>query len=244
MAADPAEVAFLAAAARRAEEALAGLSALGARAGALPWWLGAALLLAGLLLAAVGTRWPRLVGGAGGGAVGALSALAAAGWLESRWPGMPRPALLALGAAALGVAGALLPKLAHFAAGALPGALLGAGVPIAGWAGWGVLACGAATGAVAVLVSDFTAATTAALLGAALSGAGLLALAQAPAELRELVLRPSPLVAWLLVVSVAGVAAQLGGAPGGRARGGGRPAPVSPPDRREGRAARSPGSPP
>lgn len=244
MAADPAEVAFLAAAASRAEEALAGLAGLGEWAGALPWWLGAALLLAGLLLAAVGTRWPRLVGGAGGVAVGALASLAGAAWLEGRWPGLPRPALAALGAVALGLTGALLPKVALFAAGALPGAVLGAAVPIAGWAGWGVLACGAATGAVALLLSEFTAAVLAALLGAALSGAGLLALAQGSPALRALAGRPFLLLAWLLVVTVSGVAAQLGGAAGRGAKGGGRAAPISPPDRREGRAARSPGSPP
>ncbi|MBK9518925.1 MAG: hypothetical protein IPO09_16555 [Anaeromyxobacter sp.] len=244
MAVDPAETAFLVAAAARGEEGLAGLVGLAGLSARLPVAVGAVLAAAGIVLLVAGARWRRPMGLLGGAAVGALAALAAAPYLEARWPGLPRPALAAAGAAALAVLGVAFPPLVTFAAGALPGAVLGAAVPIAGSTAFGLLAGGLATGAVALLVADLTARALASLLGAALAGAGLLALVAASAapEARELAARPFLLLAWLLVVGAAGVAAQRGRTGGaGRGRGG---AAVSPPDRPAARAARSPGSPP
>lgn len=229
---DPAEVAFLAHAAARAEEALAGLSALATRSTGLATPAAAALGLAGLLLLGFGARRREVVGAVGGAAIGALAALAAAGWLQARWPAAPRPALAAAGAAALGVLGGLWPPLFAFAAGALPGAVLGVAVPLGEQPLYGLLAGAAALGAASLVAAEFTAVAVAATLGAGLLGGALLALAGPRPEVSALAARPALLLAWLVVVGTAGGALQWGrawGRGGGKAGGGPAP-PVSPRD--------------
>lgn len=238
--ADPAEVAFLANAAARAEEALAGLSTLAAQATRLSTPAAAALGAAGLGLLLAGARSRRVIGAVGGAALGAAAALAAAGWAQARWPELPRPALAAAGAAALGVLGARWPPLFVAAAGALPGALLGVAAPVADRPLLGLALGAAALGGVALLLAELTAVAVAASLGAGLLGGAALAFLGPGPEAAALAARPAVLVAWLVVVGAAGGALQWGRAWG---RGAARPgAPLTPPDRPADRAARSPGS--
>jgi hypothetical protein len=236
--ADPAEVAFLASAAARAEEALSGLAWLAGHAARLPLPMAGLLALFGGLLLAVGARRRRVIGAVGGAAVGALAVLAASAWLRVHAPGLPLPALVAGGAAGLGALGALAPSTFVLGAGALPGAVLGVAAPIGDEPLLGLLAGAGALGGLALWMPEFVAAVTAATLGAGLLGGALLSLVAARAELLA---RPSLLLAWLVVVGAAGTAAQLGRAWG---RGGrvGSAAGLTPPDRPVDRAARSPGS--
>jgi hypothetical protein len=239
--ADPAEVAFLANAAARGEELLAGLTWLASLASGLSLPAAGALALAGAALLASGARRRRPIGMLGGAAVGALLALAAAGWVEARWPTLSRSALVAAGAAGLGVLGGLWPPLFVFAAGALPGAVLGQAVPLAEQPLLGSAAGAVALGCLALVVAELTAVAVAALLGAGLLGGALLAAAGPRPEAAALAARPFLLLAWLAVVGAAGGALQLGRSwsrDAGRRSGPGR---VSPPDPPEDRAARSPG---
>jgi hypothetical protein len=245
--ADAAEVAFLANAAARGEELLAGLSWLASLAAGLSLPVAGLLGLLGALLLAAGARGRRPIGVAGGAAVGALAALAASGWVRARWPGLPIPALVAGGAAGLAVLGGLAPPVFVFAAGALPGAVLGVAAPIADQPLYGLVAGAAALGALALWGPELVAVGVASTLGAGLLGGALLAVAGPRPEVSALVARPFLLLAWLAVVGAAGGALQLGRAWGkGAGRSGGGPgsdvAPVSLPDRPGGRAARSPGS--
>jgi hypothetical protein len=239
--ADPAEVAFLASAAARLDEALGGLSRLASLASGLPLPTAGALAVAGVLLLVVGARSRRVIGAVGGAAVGALAALAAAGWVQARWPELPRPALAAGGAAALGVLGGLWPPLFVFAAGALPGAVLGVAVPVAERPLVGLAVGAAALGGLALVAAELTAVAVAAGLGAGLVGGALLAAAGPRPEVSALAARPFLLLAWLAVVGAAGGALQLGSA-WGKGGGGRGAAPLSPQDRPADRAARSPGS--
>lgn len=237
--ADPAEAAFLANAAARGGALLDGLSWLASEATRLPLPAAGALALVGALLLAAGARGRRPIGAVGGAAVGALAAQAAGGWVAGRWPGLPLPALVAAAAAAMGVLGGTWPALFAFAAGAVPGAILGAAVPIAGWTLLGLLAGAAALGALAVVFAELTAVVVASVLGAGLLGGALLAAAGPRPEAAALAARPFLLLGWLAVVGAAGGALQVGRSWGqGRRRGGEA---LSPPDRPEGRAARSPG---
>jgi hypothetical protein len=245
--ADPAELAFLANAAARGEELLTGLSWLASQASGLSLPGAAVLGLAGALLLAVGARHRRFIGVVGGGAVGALAALAAGGWLRTRWPGLPLPALVASAAAGLAVLGGLFPPIFVCLTGALPGAVLGVAAPIADQPLYGLVAGAAALGALALWGPELVAVAVASTLGAGLLGGALLAAAGPRPEVSALAARPFLLLAWLVVVGAAGGALQLGQSwgKGTRRSGSGRGgdvAPVSPPDRPAGRAARSPGS--
>lgn len=238
---DPAEVAFLANAAARGEEVLAGLAWLASLATGLSLPAAGVLAVAGAALLASGARRRRPIGALGGAAVGALLAVSAAGWVEARWPSVPRPALVAAGAGALAVLGGLWPPLFVFAAGLLPGAVLGQAVPIAEQPLLGLAAGGLALGGLALVVAEFTAVAVAAVLGAGLLGGALLAAAGPRPEAAAMAARPFLLLAWLSVVGAAGGALQLGRSwSRGGARSGGA-GPLSPPDPPEDRAARSRG---
>jgi hypothetical protein len=242
MPADPAEVAFLASAAARAEEVLGGLSTLASRATGLSWPVAALVGVTGAALLLFGARSRRVIGAVGAAEVGALAVLAAGAWLEARWPALPRPALAAAGAVAMGLLGAAWPHLFVLAAGALPGAVLGVAVPVADRPWLGLAIGAAALGALASMAAELTAVAVAAVLGAGLLGGAALAAAGRTPEVAALAARPFLLVAWLVVVGAAGGAAQLGRSWGraGGARRGGEP-PLTPPDRPADRAARSPG---
>jgi hypothetical protein len=241
---DPNQTAFLAAAATRAEEALAGLTQLAEAAVGLPQAWAAALGVLGLLLLAAGARRRRLIGALGGAAVGALLGLAAGAWMGARWPGLPRGALPWAAATALAALGGLAPSLFVFAAGALPGAVLGAAVPIADRPELGLVVGALVLGSLALVAAEFVAVAVASSLGAALLGGALLALAS-PGLARELAARPAVGLAWVVVVGAAGMAFQLGRSFGtsGGGRGAAPTGRLSPPDRPEDRSARSPGSP-
>jgi hypothetical protein len=235
--AGPTEATFLAAAAARGEEALAGLGGLGEAAVGLPAPAAAALGLAGLLLLVAGARRRRPIGALGGAVVGALAALAARRGLAE--VALSSAGLTLAGAAGLGLLGGLAPRLFVFAAGALPGAVLGAAAPIAGSPLGGALAGGAALGALALVAAEPIAVAVASTLGAALLGGAALAGALPRAVAREVVARPFLLLAWVALVGTVGAAFQLGRS---FQEGGARSAPVTPPARPGDPAARSPGS--
>lgn len=184
---------------------------------ALPAWAPGLLLAAGLFVLLAGARWRQPVSAAGGAAAGALAGVAAAGLL-----GLSPSLCAPLGAALLGGGALLAPALFPFAVGAIPGAFLGArhdlvGHP-AGGAALGVLLLGG----LAILAARPLAALLAGLAGAALLGAGLLGLDRHWTPLAEITGRPIVLAAVLLVLAVAGAAAQVGSAwgSGGRKRAG------------------------
>lgn len=178
---------------------------------------------AGLALLLFGARLARLPAALGaaclgwqiGGALGPL----AEGWLA---PGLPRW----IAAALLGATSALAPDAYPIALGLVPGALLGAKVPLAGRAWLGSAVGGAALAVLGVLLRRVVIAGTAATAGAVLVVTALLSLSGRSPALRVLAQRP-PLVAGLLgLLVVAGTAFQLGqrsGAAGPRARKPGKP---------------------
>jgi hypothetical protein len=208
---DPAETAFLAWAAAQIDGALGGLTVLAGWATPLATTPAAALGVAGLLLLLAGARWAPLAGALAGAQAGALAGLVVQPWLAPHLPIGSRAALAAAGALALGLAGAAWPRLAAVAVGAVPGAVLGVGLPIAGSVLAGGVAGAAILGALALVASDLVLVGAASALGAALlGGAGLALLGSGPLA-RELAGVPTLLVAWLAVVGAAGVAAQRGG---------------------------------
>jgi len=195
----------------------------------------ATLALAGLVLLAVGIRWPRVAGALGGAAVGGLAVLAARGWLLDRWPDVPLPAFGLAAAAGLLAAGALWPRGSALAAGALLGGVLCSALALGGGPR-AVPAVGALLlGLVAWLAWRKALAALAALAGAALLGGALLAWLPQPLA-GELAGRPAALLTWLATLTAVGLAFQLGAAPGSTGR-------LSPADRPAAPAARSPGSP-
>lgn len=189
-------------------EAAARLPALAAGVGASSWPLAALGLLLGLALLVAGARLGRILAATGGALVGWLAA-GALGGPEAAAPGFS-PATVAWGAAGvLGVACALAPAVYPLVLGIVPGALLGFQVPLGGrpWVG-------AAAGAVVLalfglLVRRIVLAATAAISGAALLGASLLALAARFPALGILSQRPLLLAGACAVLAVAGTAFQL-----------------------------------
>lgn len=179
----------------------------------LPLWAHGLLLAAGLAVAAGGARWRRPVGLAGGAATGWLAGLAAAGLLE-----LPGRVLPAIGAALVAGGALMVPPVFPFAAGALPGAFVGArlglpGGPLAG-AAIGLLLLGG----LGLLGARLLAAAVAGLLGGAIAGVALLAASSHLPELRILEERPVLLAALVLLLAVSGAAFQVGFAWGGGRR--------------------------
>jgi hypothetical protein len=184
--------------------------------------VGAAAVVAGLLALTVLGRFPRVLAGVGGAAVGALAALAASGAIASAI-GLSTPLAPALGAALVGAAAAVLPPVYPLAVGALPGALLGVHAPIGGRAALGAAVGGLVAGLVALLFATPIGITFASLVGGlavALGGVGILA--HHPVG-RELAAHPFALLAIAIVLGVAGTAFQLG-------RRAPRPRALAPPD--------------
>jgi hypothetical protein len=145
--------------------------------------------------------------------------------------------LAAAAAAVLLLAGVLWPRSAALAGGALLGLAIGALVPVADDPRTGP-ALGTLAGGLAAWFGWRKAlALLSSLVGAALLGGGLLACLPPPLA-GELAERPAVLLAWLATLAVVGLAFQLGAAPAS-----GRGRKISPADRPEAPAARSPGSP-
>ncbi len=180
---------------------------------ALPAWVPGLLLAAGLFALLAGARWRLPVSAAGAGAAGALAGVAASGLL-----GLPVAASAAVGSALLAGGALLLPPLFPFAVGAIPGAFLGARFDLVGHPAGGAMLGALLLGGLAILVARPLAAAFAGLVGAALLGAALLGLDRLWPPIAEVTRRPVVLAAVLLVLAVAGAAAQVGSAWGPSAR--------------------------
>jgi hypothetical protein len=160
---------------------------------------------AGLALLVAGVRLGRPLAAAGGAFVGWLAggllAVAVSGWMPAWLPA-------SVAAAVLGLMSFLAPDVYPIALGLLPGALLGARVPIAGKAWLSVLG-GLALALLALWMSRFVLAVTAAMAGAVLVVASLLALSLYIPAL--LVLARSPMLLWgfSALLAVAGTVFQL-----------------------------------
>lgn len=174
---------------------------------ALPAWVPGLVVAAGVFALLAGARWRLPVSAAGAGAAGALAGVALSAWL-----GAPPLASSALGAALLAGGALLLPALFPFALGALPGAFLGARLDLVGHPAASAALGAALLGGLAILAARPLAAAFAGLSGAALVGAGLVGLDRAWPPLAEVTGRPVALAAVLLVLAVAGAAAQVGSA--------------------------------
>ncbi|HZY02470.1 MAG TPA: hypothetical protein VFF02_03160 [Anaeromyxobacteraceae bacterium] len=174
--------------------------------GRLPWPVAAGSILAGAAVLGFGSRWRRPLAVGGGALVGLAAGAVLAGWIDGT---VRVPALLvgATGAAALGVLAGLYPPLFIFAAGAVPGTLLGSALPQAGQPWYGLLGL-AVGGLLALGLARWVAAVTAAGLGAALLAAGLMGAASDWAPARALASHPVALVTLLAVLTVSGAAFQ------------------------------------
>jgi hypothetical protein len=177
-------------------------------------WPAAALAgAAGLALLMAGVRLGRLLAAAGGAFVGwfagGLLAVAVSGWVPAWLPAW-------VAAAVLGLMSFLAPDVYPIALGLFPGALLGARVPIANKAWLSVLG-GLALALLALWLSRFVLAVTAALAGAVLVVASLLALSLHVPALLVLARSPMLLAGLAALLAVAGTAFQLR-AGAGRAR--------------------------
>jgi hypothetical protein len=172
----------------------------------LPWPAAAAALLAGAAALGLGARARRPLAAAGGALVGLAAGVALAGWLGG---GRAVPWLLAAsaGALALGVLCGLFPPLFIFAAGALPGALVGSALPPAGQPWYGLLGL-AVGGLLALGFARWVAAVAAAGVGAALLAAGFFGAAGDWSPARALASHPLALVTLLAVLTVSGAAFQ------------------------------------
>jgi hypothetical protein len=190
--------------------ALARLTAWLRSSGALA---GVALVVGGLLALLAADRLRRPVAFLGGAGVGALAALSAGSSLPAAFS-VTSWAWLA--AAVAGVASAIAPPLFSALAGALVGAHLGSHVAVAGRPAIGT-AIAAAVGAALLLVGARSAAAVLASLAGGLAlGVGLLALAGGRPIAAEVAARPVVLLAFAVVTGIAGAAYQLGA---GRERG-------------------------
>ena len=174
--------------------------------GRLPWPVAAGALLVGAAVLGFGSRARRPLAMAGGALVGLAAGAALAGWIGG-WVTVPALLVAVTSALALGVLAGLYPPLFIFAAGALPGALLGSALPQAGQPWYGLLGL-AVGGLLALGFSRWVAAVAAAGLGAGLLAAGLLGMASDWAPARALASHPLALVALLAVLTVSGAAFQ------------------------------------
>ena len=212
-----------------AAEIFASVGDLAARVQTLGLALGAPLALAGLALLAAGTRQRRALAAVGLAAVGALAALLLRRPLAAHLGLSPGVAAAACaGAGAIG--GLLVPAALPFGLAALPGALAGSHLPLGGRAEVGAAAGALAAGIVGLLLARVVTAAAAGLGGGLALALGLLGCFRTESLARELAGRPAAVLAFALVVGIAGAALQL-------ARAGAATSPAGP-------AARSPGSPP
>ena len=161
----------------------------------------------GLALLVAGARLGRLLAAAGGASVGWL----AGGLLEPAVHGwMPGWLPVWIAAAVLGLMSFLAPEVYPIALGLVPGALLGVRMPLAGKPWVGAFSVGLALGLLALWLRRLVLAATAALVGAVLVVASLLALSRHVPALLVLARRPMLLAGLAALLAVAGTAFQLG----------------------------------
>jgi len=189
---------------------------LGARLEVLPLWALAALLALGAFVLAAGARRRRPVAAVGGAGAGAVAGVGLAGLL-----GLSAGLLPAIGAVALAGAALVLPSLFPFAAGALPGAFLGAAAVPEGARWVGALVGSFLFGGLGLLAARIVAAATAGAAGAGIVGAALLGAAGRLPALAPLARWPALLAGLLTVLAIAGAAFQASSAWGGGGAGGG-----------------------
>jgi hypothetical protein len=162
---------------------------------------------AGLALLVAGARLGRFLAAAGGALVGwlvgGLLAPAVHGWMPA-WV----PAWVA--AAVLGLVSLLAPDVYPITLGLVPGALLGVRLPLADKPWVGGFSGGLALGLVALWLRRLVLAGTAAVAGAVLAVASLLALSRQVPALLVLARRPMLLTGLAALLAVAGTAFQLG----------------------------------
>lgn len=184
------------------------LPALAARLRELPSIAALALALGGTVVLLFGSRVRRPLAAVGGAAVGFLAIAVAPSWVANN-VGISSGTLMALTASALAVLGVVFPSVFLVAAGALPGAFVGATFPIHGsiWLGTAVGAI--LTGIAALFAARWVAAGAAALLGACLISAALLVTGNSWTVVRLLSDRPFVILAFTIVLAVAGAAFQL-----------------------------------
>ncbi|HZZ84880.1 MAG TPA: hypothetical protein VFE30_10110 [Anaeromyxobacteraceae bacterium] len=193
----------------------------------LPWPAGAVLLLLGAGALAIGARQRRAVAALGGALCGFAGAQFFAAFIA---PLDLAPEIAGYGGAALLLgACAAFPPLFLLLAGALPGALLGEHLPLAGHAWWSTAIGAALGGALGLLVPRLLAACTAAAVGAALACTGLVALSVQVPALELLVRRPFLMAGLWATITVSGAAYQLHAAWGGGEQG---PRPAGKPSRK------------
>ncbi len=153
----------------------------------------------------VGVRLGRLLASAGGAFVGwfigGLLTPAVSGWMPAWLPAW-------VGAAVLGLMSFLAPDVYPIALGLVPGALLGARVPLASKAWLSVLG-GLALALLALWLSRLVLAATAALAGTVLVVASLLALSLHVPVLLVLTRNPVLMAGLAALLTVAGTAFQL-----------------------------------
>lgn len=186
------------------DAALREVPALAERLRALPWPAALGLAGLGLTILAVGARWRRPLAVCGGAVLGWTAGVALAPWLL-REVGVSPLATRAIAATALAVLSGFVPSAFLFAAGALPGAVVGSllsAEPASLWAGLGL-------GGLAGLVAGrAVAAMAAAAFGAMLLAAAALAVSDHVDSFRALAERPFVLLTLTAVVAVAGAAFQ------------------------------------
>jgi hypothetical protein len=171
-------------------------------------WAGTLVAAAGLAALAVATRFRRPLAVLGGAALGVLAAFALRGRLAAHLGLSVAPAAL-VAAVAGGAACGLWPWAFPVAAGALPGALLGGTVPLAGRALLGAAAGAALGGVVGAAFARVVGAAFAAGAGGALAAVGLAVALDGHPLAREIARRPFALAAVALVLAIAGAAFQL-----------------------------------
>jgi len=184
--------------------ALREIPALAERLRALPWPATLALAVLGLAILTIGARWRRPLAVVGGAAVGWTAGMALAPWLV-REVGVSPLATRIVAAAVVAVLSGLLPPAFLFAAGALPGALVGSALTPEAVGLWGGLGLGGLAG---LVVGRAVAAMAAASLGAALLAAAALGASDRWEPLQVLAERPFVLLTLTAVVAVAGAAFQ------------------------------------
>lgn len=188
------------------------LEALSAATEAARGWgpaAGAALLVVSLAALTVAWRFRRPLAALGGAAVGALAALAAHSAIRVHL-GLGPGAAAAIAAVASGLLCLRFPSLFPFAAGALPGAVVGSAVPLGGRAAWGAAAGAVVCGLAGLAAGRVVAAAFASAAGGVLLPVALVALFPGHGISREAAARPLALLALGVIAAVAGAAFQIG----------------------------------